>query len=161
MAQQSNVISLPRSDGTIEAYTLRGATAWPKPAGPFRARVAFAAAHVVCDPLREADAPGQSAIDWDTTLAYRRHLWSYGFAVAEAMDTAQRGAGLGWPAARDLIARSIAESRAEGGVIACGAGTDQLAPGDSVTIADVERAYEEQVGFVEGNGGRGVLLAGR
>src|SRR5258706_4674787 len=151
--------SLPRSEETTGASPRGGPPGGPNPAGPFRARVAFAAAHVVCDPLREADATGQSAIDWDTTLAYRRHLWSYGFAVAEAMDTAQRGAGLGWPAARDLIVRSIAESRAEGGVIACGAGTDQLAPGDSVTIADVERAYEEQVGFVEGNGGPASLLA--
>ncbi len=161
MASQRHVISLPRNDGTLEAFSLREPTAWPKPGGPFRARIAFAAAHVVCDPLRDVDASGQSAIDWEATLAFRRHLWDCGFAVAEAMDTAQRGAGLGWPAARDLIARSLAESRAQGGAVACGAGTDQLAPADSVTIADVEHAYEEQVEFVENNGGRVILMASR
>src|SRR5207237_9307586 len=92
-----------------------------------------------------------------------RHLWSLGLGVAEAMDTAQRGMGLDWPAARELIRRSLAEARATGGAIACGAGTDQLVPDDGVTLADVERAYEEQVGYVEGQGGGGrvILMASR
>src|SRR6266566_9353175 len=102
-------------------------------------------------------------LDWEATLAYRCHLWSLGLAVAEAMDTAQRGMGLGWPAARELIGRSLAAARATNGTIACGAGTDQLAPADGVTLADVERAYEEQVGYVEGQGGGGrvILMASR
>jgi hypothetical protein len=123
--------------------------------------VAYAAAHVVCDPLRDVDVLLEAAIDWDATLAYRRHLWRYGFAVAEAMDTAQRGGGLGWCDAKELITRSLAEARAVGGVIACGAGTDQLAPAPSVTLGDVERAYVEQVGFVEQQGGRVILMASR
>jgi hypothetical protein len=69
---------------------------------------------VVADPLG-ANAPGAPAVlDWDETLAFRRHLWSYGFGVAEAMDTAQRGMGLDWEATRELIERSSAEARASG-----------------------------------------------
>src|SRR2546428_13830802 len=77
------------------------------------------------------------------------------------MDTAQRGMGLGWPAARELIRRSVGEARAAGGMIACGAGTDHLMPGERVTLDDVAHAYEEQVGYVERHGGGGVLNAGR
>src|SRR3989440_11816978 len=140
---------------------MREPTIWPAPTGPLQCRVAFAAAHVVCDPLADADPLVGARIDWDATLAYRRHLWSLGLGVAEAMDTAQRGMGLDWPAARELIRRSLAEAGATGGTIACGAGTDQLAPADGVTLADVERAYEEQVGYVEGRGGRAILMASR
>jgi hypothetical protein len=154
-------IRLPLADGTLAAHTVRPPTSWRPPAQPFRTRVAYAAAHVVCDPRRDVDVLSEAAIDWDATLAYRRHLWRYGFAVAEAMDTAQRGGGLGWADAKELIARSLAESRAVGGPIACGAGTDQLAPAPSVTLDDVERAYAEQVGFVEQQGGRVILMASR
>ena len=152
---------LPRADGTLEAFALHDPKSWPHAPAPFRARIAFAAAHVVCDPLRDVDVLTQPAIDWDATLAYRRHLWRYGFAVAEAMDTAQRGGGLDWSAAQDLIARSLAEARSEGGMIACGAGTDHLSPQHARTLADVERAYAEQVSFVERHGGRVILMASR
>src|SRR5881398_2052246 len=123
----------------------------------------YAAAHVVCDPLADRDPLSDARLDWEATLAYRGHLWSLGLAVADAMDTAQRGTGLGWNAARELIRRSVAEAQARGGVIACGAGTDQLAPAEGVTLSDVQRAYEEQVGFVEGQGGgaRVILMASR
>ena len=155
-------LSLPRPDGTLEKYTLRPATPWAPPAGAsFRTRVAYAAAHVVCDPRRDVDVLAEAAIDWDATLAYRRHLWRYGFAVAEAMDTAQRGGGLRWSDARELITRSLAEARACGGAIACGAGTDQLAPTASATLDDVERAYAEQIEFIETRGGRVILMASR
>ncbi len=154
-------LTLPNADGTLAPYTLREPTSWPLPSGPFRKRVAFAAAHVVVDPRREFDASNSAPIDWDATLAYRRHLWKHGFAVAEAMDTAQRGGGLSWTAAQELIARALADSRAEGGAIACGAGTDHLAPGPDVTLDEVERAYAEQVGYVEGQGGQVILMASR
>src|SRR5690349_10810821 len=142
-------LRLPRADGALETYTLRTAAGWNRPAAPIRSRIAYAAAHVVCDPLADVDPLSAAPVDWDATLAYRRHLWSYGLAVAEAMDTAQRGMGLGWPAARDLICRSLAEARSVGGVVACGAGTDHLAPNEARGLEDVERAYEEQVSFVE------------
>jgi uncharacterized protein DUF993 len=148
-------IELPRADGTLAPYTVGEPRAWPKPTGPIQSRVAYAAAHVVCDPHLDA------AVDWDATLAYRRHLWSLGLGVAEAMDTAQRGMGLDWPLARELIGRSLAEARAVNGLIACGAGTDQLVPDVRVTLDAVERAYEEQVAYVEGQGGRVILMASR
>ena len=120
-----------------------------------KSRVAYAAAHVVCDPHSDTE------LDWEATLAYRRYLWSLGLGVAEAMDTAQRGMGLDWTHARELIGRSVAEAHTVQGLIACGAGTDQLAPDAQVTLDDVVHAYEEQVGYVEAAGGRVILMASR
>ncbi|OXL83917.1 dihydrodipicolinate synthase family protein [Paenibacillus sp. SSG-1] len=152
---------LPRAGGALYEYTPGKAGSFSVPAKPFTGRIAFSAAHVVCDPLADADPLHHSQIDWNSTLAYRHHLWSLGLAVAEAMDTAQRGMGLDWNRSKELIRASIAEARSVGGKIACGAGTDHLFPGPSVTIADVEAAYEEQVGFIEGEGGQVILMASR
>ena len=91
----------------------------------FNTRIAFAAAHVVVDPLRTAEPLTQAVIDWDATLAYREYLWSLGLGVAEAMDTAQRGMGLDWPLALELIQRSTAAAKARGALVASGAGTEQ------------------------------------
>jgi hypothetical protein len=77
------------------------------------------------------------------------------------MDTAQRGMGLDWNAARELIRRSVAEARAAGGRIVCGVQTDQLPPGGARTLRDVEAAYQEQCEFVEAQGGQVVLMASR
>src|SRR5947208_10602912 len=88
----------------------------------FQSRVAFAAAHVVVDPLKTAEPLTSPTIDWDATLAYREYLWSLGFGVAEAMDTAQRGMGLDWPLALELIQRSTAAATKQSGLLACGAG---------------------------------------
>ncbi|MGX2997102.1 DUF993 family protein [Streptomyces sp. JNUCC 64] len=135
-----------------------GTPSGPSPE-PFVSRVVFAAAHVVADPLAAGCGDGPAAVDWDATLAFRRHLWAHGLGVAEAMDTAQRGAGLDWTAAAGLIRRSAAEARAVGGRIVCGAGTDQLtAP---ATLAAVRAAYEEQLAVVEETGAGAVLLASR
>ena len=100
-------------------------------------RTAYAAAHVVADPLAEADPWLDCALDWDRTLAFREHLWSLGFGVAEAMDTAQRGMGLDWPTSLELIQRSAALARAGGHLIASGVGTDHIAPGPGVTVDDL------------------------
>lgn len=157
----AHTLLLPRAGGELYTYTMGEAAAFSAPTEPFKGRIAFSAAHVVCDPFADADPLNNAQIDWDATLAYRRHLWSLGLAVAEAMDTAQRGMGLNWERSKELIRRSLAEARAAGGRIACGAGTDHLAPGPAVTLADVEAAYEEQVGFVEGEGGQVILMASR
>ncbi|WP_010274656.1 dihydrodipicolinate synthase family protein [Paenibacillus senegalensis] len=157
----SPTINLPREGGARYEYTLRQQSPLAVPDRKFTSRIAFSAAHVVCDPFADTDPLHQSRIDWEATLAYRHHLWSYGLAVAEAMDTAQRGMGLNWSHSKELISRSIAEARTVGGRIACGAGTDHLAPGPQVTLADVQAAYEEQVGFVEGEGGQVILMASR
>lgn len=124
-------------------------------------RVAYAAAHVVADPLVEADPWLDCPIDWDRTLAFREHLWSLGFGVAEAMDTAQRGMGLDWPTSLELIERSVALAKSGGHLIACGAGTDHLQPGPDVTVDDVIAAYEMQCEAVEATGSRVILMASR
>jgi hypothetical protein len=154
-------LTLPRADGTLAPYTVGAPGNFPSPAGPLRNRVAYAAAHVVCNPLANVNPTSEVALDWDATLAYRHHLWSLGFSVAEAMDTAQRGMGLDWSATQELIRRALAEARAVAGGIACGAGTDHLLARPGLTLADVEEAYAEQVGFVESHGGRVILMASR
>ena len=155
-------IKLP-IEGRLASYDLTG-----RPV-PFKrrdakafSRVAFAAAHVVADPLADNDPWLAPAIDWECTLAFRHRLWDLGLGVAEAMDTAQRGMGLGWPEARELIRRSLAEARGrQGALIACGAGTDHLAPGPDVSIDDILAAYENQIEAIEAEGGRIILMASR
>src|SRR4051812_1807176 len=119
-------IRLPGADRQLHPYKLRETVDW-SPSGrshPWN-RVAFAAAHVVADPLATVDPWLTPAIDWEATLAYRRHLWSLGFGIAEAMDTAQRGMGLDWSSSLTLIRRTLAEARATpGAVVFSGAGTD-------------------------------------
>ena len=155
------VLNLPTAAGTIEAYSTGepGIFATARPPYP---RVAYAAAHVVADALAEQDPWLDAKVDWDRTIAFRRHLWSLGLGVAEAMDTAQRGMGLDWAGAQELIRRSLEASRDfPDAVIASGAGTDHLAAGPDVTVDDVIRAYEEQCEAVEGMGGRIILMASR
>lgn len=77
------------------------------------------------------------------------------------MDTAQRGMGLDWQAAKELIRRSLAEASSVNGKIACGAGTDHLPLTSGLTLAEVEAAYEEQCAYVEGHGGQIILMASR
>jgi hypothetical protein len=156
-------IALPNPDRSITAYRLSGTPIpFEKHAASDFPRIAYAAAHVVADPLASNDPWLTPAIDWDTTLKFRHRLWDLGLGVAEAMDTAQRGMGLTWTDAQELIRRAHAEARTRGdSLIAYGAGTDHLMPGPDVTIDDVIRAYEEQVGFVEGQGGRVILMASR
>jgi hypothetical protein len=155
-------LRLPRADGTLATYVPSTAPRWSRAAQPApRSRIAYAAAHVVVDPRADVDPATGGAIDWETTLAYRRHLWSLGFGVAEAMDTAQRGMGLGFAAARELIRRSAAEARAVGGTIGCGASTDDLEPGVTYDLAAIERAYLAQCAFVEEQGSTAIVMASR
>ena len=155
-------LTLPRADGTQASYTLSGRPPIAAPAGPITSRIGMAAVHVVADPRAPINPTLEVALDWDATLAFRRHVWSLGLAVAEAMDTAQRGMGFEWATARELIKRTVAEARTvPGAVLASGAGTDHLEIGPRVTIADVEAAYEEQCAWIEGCGGRIILMASR
>jgi len=151
---------LPQADRSLLAYRPNPAPpTFSPPATPIRSRVAYAAAHVVRDPLgRET---GETSVDWEATLAFREYLWRLGLGVAEAMDTAQRGMGLDHEATRLLITRSCEAARAVGGNIACGAGTDQLPPGARVSLDAIATAYEEQCAHVEASGGRVVLMASR
>ena len=157
------IISLPTADRRLAPYVTGEPIVLPrKGATPKLNRVAYAATHVVADPFADTDPWLDAAIDWDTTIAFRDYLWDLGLGVAEAMDTAQRGAGLDWAAARELIRRALAAAKARpGALIGCGVGTDHLDAGPHVTIDDVIRAYEEQIEAIEAMGGRLILMASR
>lgn len=158
----SHSLKLPSQNGTTSDYKLVGTPISSPTSPPAFNRIAYAAAHIVSAPLRETNPWGAPAIDWEATMAFRHHLWSLGFKIAEAMDTAQRGMGVDWAQARELIRRSLAESRTVPGAdLACGAGTDQLKPEDARTLQDVIDAYETQIDFVEAEGGRAVMMASR
>ena len=172
-------------DGGLETYQLIGTPVAHGTYEPARSRLAFAAAHVVADPLGDNSPGAPAVIDWEHTLEFRRHLWSLGLSVAEAMDTAQRGMGLDWPATQELIRRSAAEAPtrasgaggagaggagaegAGGGVagasakrIAVGVGTDQL-PAGVHPLDAVIAAYEEQLALAEEVGAQPILMASR
>ncbi|MFK0226595.1 dihydrodipicolinate synthase family protein [Streptomyces sp. NPDC090303] len=152
-------VRLPSPDGSTRAYAPRTTPLALPPAGPPASRTVFSAAHVVADPYADTTPDGPAAVDWDATLAFRRHLWSHGLGVAEAMDTAQRGMGLDWAGAAELIRRSAAEARAVGGSVVCGVGTDQLT--GPAGLPEIRAAYEEQLAVVEEAGARAVLMASR
>jgi hypothetical protein len=153
---------LPTADGGLEPWRLGPPSPYPERAAGLFNRVAFAAAHVVADPLAEHDPWLSASIDWDATIAFRRHLWALGFSVAEAMDTAQRGMGLDWPKALELIRRSAQAAQADGHrMLASGVGTDHLDPAEAKTLDDVIRAYEEQFEAVETAGSPVILMASR
>jgi Protein of unknown function (DUF993) len=154
-------VRLPDADGSVREYTPTGRFLYADGGAPPRTRIPYAAVHVVADALGDTSPGGPAAVDWERTLAFRRHIWGYGLGVAEAMDTAQRGMGLDWEAARELIRLSVAEAKAVGGRIVCGVQTDQLAPGSARNLRDVEAAYEEQCEFVEAQGGQVVVMASR
>ncbi|WP_017601402.1 dihydrodipicolinate synthase family protein [Nocardiopsis lucentensis] len=155
-----NTLRMPTADGVVEDYTLTGTPVATAPVPPARSRTAYAAAHVVADPLAP-NAPGAPArLDWDATLAFRHHLWDQGLGVADAMDTAQRGMGLDWAATAELIRRSGAEAAARGAALACGVGTDQLDPSHA-SLESVITAYGEQLDVVQGAGAAPVLMASR
>jgi len=160
MTTTTAIVALPEASGGWREIELSQPRAWAEHPDAFSSRVVFAAAHVVADPRGE-NVPGAPAvIDWETTLAFRQHLFRYGLGVAEAMDTAQRNMGLDWSATQELITRSAALAREHGARIASGAGTDQLlAPAGS--LEEVTRAYLEQVEFVEAAGSQVIMMASR
>ena len=148
-------ISLPNTAGKLQPYKLIGEPlASRKPTKPFN-RVAFAAAHVVADPIR-------GGIDWKGSIAYRRYLLNLGFGIAEAMDTSQRGMGLGWPDALELIGRSIDDAGSEKAkLIYSGCGTDHLDLADAHSLDDVIQAYLMQLHAIQKIGGRIIMMASR
>lgn len=165
-------LTLPTETGELVALTLNPCGPWRKPTELIRSRKVYAAAHVTPKVLGN-NVPGAPAdIDWDSTLAFRRELWSWGVGIADAMDTAQRGMGLDWAATQELINRSAAEAaliaspeRTVRDLLACGAGTDQLdpatvEPGDE-GLAAVLAAYREQIAVVEASGAKVIIMASR
>ena len=128
-------LHLPNAAGEVSEYRLQGTTIEAAPLGADPARVVFSAAHVVADPFTEADPSGPAVLDWDATMAFRHHLAGLGLGIAEAMDTAQRGMGLDWGGALELITRT--------------------------NLDDVIRAYLEQVEAIQKVGGRLIIMASR
>jgi len=160
-------LTLPTADGNLEDYETGAPLGFANGNGVPFPRIAYSAVHVVSDPLADNDPWLEPAIDWDATLAFRRHVWGLGLGVAEAMDTAQRGMGLDWHQSIELIRRSVdaardfSDGQNGGALLASGAGTDHLEAGPATTIDDVISAYEEQCQAVEGAGGRIILMASR
>ena len=153
-------INLPQTNGTLKAYALREPPILVRTL-PLRSRTVYAAAHVVADPLAENCLGASAVVDWHSTLAFRHHLWSLGFGVAEAMDTAQRGMGLDWATTRELIRRSVSDAQLGKEPIACGAGTDQLSDGRHYSLRDIEAAYSEQCETIETLGATVILMSSR
>ena len=156
-------ISLPTAGRKLEPYTTGETIVFPSKAetAGFN-RIAYAAVHVVADPLADIDPWLDTAVDWEKTIAFRHHIWDLGLGVAEAMDTAQRGGGLDWAGARELIRHALDAAKSRPGVkICCGVGTDHLDPVADVSIDDIIRAYEEQIEAIEAMGGKLVVMASR
>ena len=125
---------------------------WDRSYPPPVTRSVYAAAHVAAFP--------DGTIDWESTMRFREHLWAHGFGLAEAMDTAQRGMGLSFEQARELIRRSAARAAELGTAIVSGAGTDQL-PAGQHPLATIARAYADQIAMVQASGSEVILMASR
>jgi hypothetical protein len=157
-------MKLPIYAGTLEDYTLVGEPLLPRAPTVPLTRTAFAAAHVISDPLADRDPwQGRPAVDWDATLRFREGLWDQGLDLAEAMDTAQRGMGVDWATARELIERTMRAAKAHPmrPRVACGAGTDHVALADLTDAARIHAAYTDQMEVIEAAGGQVIVMATR
>ncbi|WBU65300.1 dihydrodipicolinate synthase family protein [Paracoccus aerodenitrificans] len=157
-------MKLPLPDGTLQEFRFSKEPLTPRAPGRAFSRTAFAAAHIASDPLAERDPwTGPPAVDWEATLAFRRSLWDQGLGLAEAMDTAQRGMGVDWETALELIRRTMAEAKAHPlkPRVACGAGTDHKTPEELPDTASIIAAYEHQMACIEDAGGQLILMATR
>ncbi|WP_374431170.1 dihydrodipicolinate synthase family protein [Tabrizicola sp.] len=158
------MFTLPTADARLEPYRLTGTPLTPRAPKVPLTRTAFAAAHVVSDPLRERNPwDTRPAVDWDATLNFRQQLWDQGLGLAEAMDTAQRGMGVDWPTAMELIQRTMRAAKAHPMKprVACGAGTDHKPLADLTTPDAILAAYTEQAEAIEAAGGQLILMASR
>lgn len=155
---------LPTEAGTLEPYRLTGEPLVARAPRVPLTRTAFAAAHVISDPLRERNPwDTRPAVDWEATLAFRQGLWDQGLGLAEAMDTAQRGMGVDWPTALELIQRTMVAAKAHPlrPRVACGAGTDHVALADLGSAEAILAAYLTQAEAIEAAGGQLILMASR
>jgi Protein of unknown function (DUF993) len=155
---------LPTYRGTLETYAPSGSPLTPRAPRVPLTRTAFAAAHVVSDPLAERDPwIGRPAVDWENTLRFRHWLWDQGLGLAEAMDTAQRGMGVDWLTAKELIERTMRDAKAHPlePRVACGAGTDQIPLANLRDEQALVAAYAEQMEVIEAAGGQVIIMASR
>ena len=158
------MLTLPTKSNTLQPYRLLGNPLTPRAPKIPLTRTAFAAAHVVSDPLRERNPwDTRPAVDWDATLDFRQMLWDQGLDLAEAMDTAQRGMGVDWPTALELIQRTMVAARAHPlkPRVACGAGTDHIRLADLRSADAILAAYVTEAEAIEVAGGQLILMASR
>lgn len=152
-------IALPNETGKLNDYSLIGQPL-PEarlPVDP--ARIVYSAAHVVADPFTGNDPSGPATVDWEATMRFRHHLHGLGLGIAEAMDTAQRGMGLDWKGALELIRRT--RSELPDALVANGCGTDHLDPSAARNVDDVKRAYMEQLDAIQALDARIIFMASR
>jgi len=158
------MLNLPTQDHRLEPYRLHGQPLVPRKPRVQLTRTAFAAAHVVSDPLRERNPwDTRPAVDWEATLAFRTGLWDQGLGLAEAMDTAQRGMGVDWLTAKELIERTMTAARSHPMKprVACGAGTDHKQLSELRSADAIIAAYETQAAVIENAGGQIIIMASR
>ena len=152
-------IALPDETGALRDYRLTGTPIAPARLPKDAARIVYSAAHVVADPFSGNDPTGPASVDWAATMRFRHHLNDLGLGIAEAMDTAQRGMGLDWIGALELIRRTRAEL--PDARVANGCGTDHLRAEDASSLHDVKRAYMEQLSAIQALDARVILMASR
>ncbi|TLP62704.1 dihydrodipicolinate synthase family protein [Parasedimentitalea maritima] len=155
---------LPSYQGTLQEFRMSNDPLQPRAPRTALTRTAFAAAHVVSDPMQDRDPwVGRPAVDWDNTLRFRYTLWDQGLGLAEAMDTAQRGMGVDWLTAKELIERTMVEAKAHPlkPRVACGAGADQFDIADLNSEDAIIAAYTEQMEAIEAAGGQIIIMASR
>ena len=104
-------VTLPCIDRSTEVYKLGDPGKFEIASLNTMPRIAYAAVHVVSDPVQDNNPSIDIAIDWEATINYRRYVWSLGLGVAEAMDTAQRGMGVNWQNSLELVKRSVDAAR--------------------------------------------------
>lgn len=159
MTQTSLTITLPSADGGLIRHVMHEPVDYPKHPQPFMSRHTYAAAHVVAKAQADYQPGIYPPVDWEATIAFRRHLFSYGIGIAEGMDTSERGpGGLDWTQAQELIRLGVAEANACGAAVVAGAGTDQLTSTTS-TVTQITEAYLEQLEFVQDQGSGAVIRA--
>lgn len=158
------MIVLPNTDAALVPYRMQADPLLPRTPTIPLTRTAFAAAHVVSDPLRERSPwDTRPAVDWETTLSFRAQLWDQGLGLAEAMDTAQRGMGVDWPTALELVQRTMVSAKAHPlkPRVASGVGTDHRPLSDLRDADTIRRAYAEQMEAIEATGSQVILMASR
>jgi hypothetical protein len=160
LADMTTEVKLPNADGSLTMASISDPAPLVVASAPPTSRRVYAAGHIVADPLRACADSSNAHIDWDATLRLRHQLWELGLGVAESMDTAQRGMGLGWGNARLLAERTLAEAATVGGRVVVGIGTDQIA-NVTATLAEISDAYSEQIAAIEAAGGETVMMASR
>jgi Protein of unknown function (DUF993) len=153
----STEILLPTADGGTTRHVMHEPVDYPRHPAPFASRTVLAAAHVVAD-VRGEYTPGVAPpVDWEATIAFRKHLFRYGIGIAEAMDTTERGpGGLNWSQAKELIRLGVAAAREAGAAVVAGAGTDQIITARP-ELAEIVDAYTEQLEFIQSQGSAAVL----